>query len=156
MDLEGKIAGYSKKTLAIVVALVIVAGAIFYIGAKYEKRKLANLPKNNKCVTGEVKQSKKKAKETGATQAVDSITGVITARDAKSITVKMADGTSKVITLSEASLVIGDSVVANGQANPDGSFVEQTVTKAELAKPIDAASKKAVPTDTTNPAGSVK
>ena len=43
MQLEGKIMGYSKKTLAIVIALVLGAGIVFYAGAKYEKNKLMKL-----------------------------------------------------------------------------------------------------------------
>ena len=43
MNLEGKIYGYSKKTLAIIVLVLLVAGVMFYAGAKYEKRKLTSL-----------------------------------------------------------------------------------------------------------------
>jgi len=41
-NLEGKVAGYNKKTLAIVV-LVILAGVIFYAGTRYEKMRLSHL-----------------------------------------------------------------------------------------------------------------
>jgi hypothetical protein len=43
MNLEGKIYGYEKKILATIALVVFVAGAMFYAGAKYEKRKLSNL-----------------------------------------------------------------------------------------------------------------
>lgn len=43
MEEDGKIWGYNKKTLTIGLILVVVAGGIFYIGAKYEKNKLSNL-----------------------------------------------------------------------------------------------------------------
>ena len=43
MNLEGKIYGYEKKILAIIALVIFVAGAMFYAGAKYEKRKLSNL-----------------------------------------------------------------------------------------------------------------
>ena len=42
LNLEGKVAGYNKKTLAIVV-LVILAGVIFYAGTRYEKMRLSHL-----------------------------------------------------------------------------------------------------------------
>lgn len=40
---EEKIWGYSKKTLKTGLMLVIVAGGMFYVGAKYEKNKLSKL-----------------------------------------------------------------------------------------------------------------
>lgn len=40
MNLEGKVYGYSKKTLAIIVLVVLVGGVMFYAGAKYEKKKV--------------------------------------------------------------------------------------------------------------------
>jgi len=43
MEEDGKIWGYSKKALIIGLLLVVVAGGMFYIGAKYEKNKLSNL-----------------------------------------------------------------------------------------------------------------
>ncbi len=43
MNLEGKCCGYNKKTLAIIALVVLVAGVMFYAGAKYEKRKLTSL-----------------------------------------------------------------------------------------------------------------
>ena len=43
MPEEEKIMGYSKKTVRAVVVLVLVAGAMFYAGAKYEKSKLSKL-----------------------------------------------------------------------------------------------------------------
>lgn len=40
---EDMIWGYSKKTLTIGLMLIVVAGGMFYIGAKYEKNKLSKL-----------------------------------------------------------------------------------------------------------------
>jgi hypothetical protein len=43
MNEEGKIMGYDKKTLICIAVLVVVAGVMFYAGAKYEKSKLMKL-----------------------------------------------------------------------------------------------------------------
>ncbi|MEI6588028.1 MAG: hypothetical protein WCO05_03715 [Candidatus Moraniibacteriota bacterium] len=43
MNLEGTILGYNKKMLAFFALVIFVAGAMFYAGAKYEKRKLSSL-----------------------------------------------------------------------------------------------------------------
>jgi type II secretory pathway pseudopilin PulG len=43
MQLEGKVLGYSKKTVAMVLAFLIVAGVMFYAGAQYEKKKLGSM-----------------------------------------------------------------------------------------------------------------
>ena len=43
MPLEGKIMGTNKKTLASIIVLVLVAGIMFYAGAKYEKNKLSKM-----------------------------------------------------------------------------------------------------------------
>lgn len=58
---EEKIWGYSRKTLVSGLILVIVAGGMFYVGAKYEKNKLSKLGllKNG---TEQVVVSKKKKK----------------------------------------------------------------------------------------------
>ncbi|NCQ06055.1 MAG: hypothetical protein GW815_00630 [Candidatus Moranbacteria bacterium] len=58
--------GYDKKLLAFVIILVLVAGSMFYIGAKYEKNKLSRLGllKNG---TEQVKKQKKNKTEEVAT-----------------------------------------------------------------------------------------
>lgn len=70
MEEEGKIWGYSKKTLTIGLMLVVVAGGMFYIGAKYEKNKLSNLGllKNG---TEQASKEKKVKKSDAETQKAD-------------------------------------------------------------------------------------
>jgi len=43
MNLEGKVMGYNKKTVVCVLVLVLIAGGMFYAGAKFEKNKLLKL-----------------------------------------------------------------------------------------------------------------
>lgn len=70
MGEEEKIWGYSKKTLTVGLMLVVVAGGMFYVGAKYEKNKLSNLGllKNG---TEQASQEKKVKKSDTATQKAD-------------------------------------------------------------------------------------
>lgn len=67
---EEKILGYRKRTLIIGAILVVVAGGMFYTGAKYEKNKLSKLGllKNG---TEQVSPSKKQ--KTGATMNKDNV-----------------------------------------------------------------------------------
>ena len=43
INLEGKVCGYSKRMLVVIILLIFVSGIMFYAGAKYEKRKLLSL-----------------------------------------------------------------------------------------------------------------
>lgn len=73
------------------------------------------------------------------------VTGSIIKSDATTITVKMRDGSSKIIYLSDATtvgktvagtksdLAIGDNVMVNGKANADGSVVADNVA----IRPVD-------------------
>ncbi len=64
LNLEGKIYGYNKKTVALLALVVIVFGVAFYAGAMYEKKKLASLKSKggSAITTGTAKKKSKKAK----------------------------------------------------------------------------------------------
>jgi len=158
MNLEGKIGGYQKKTLVAAAIAIVVAGAVFYAGAKYEKAKLAKLPKSNTCaISDTTKVSKKQAAADAAAKAANSISGTITAKDARNITLKLADGTSKVIALDEATLTVGEAVTVVGQTNADGSFTTQSIGKTVVSAPTDTtATKKAKTPKTTTATDTVQ
>lgn len=65
INLEGKLYGYEKKTLAIIAMLILVAGVMFYAGAKYEKKKIgsAKAAKTSNNTTSGTKASKKSKKQ---------------------------------------------------------------------------------------------
>ena len=63
INLEGELYGYKKKTLAIVATIILVAGVMFYAGAKYEKKKLTALG-ILKCKNAQQSTKTKKAKNT--------------------------------------------------------------------------------------------
>ena len=59
---EGMIAGYRKKTLMTVLIAVVLVGAAFYAGAKYEKNKLSRLGLLKNGTSETQVQGKKKGK----------------------------------------------------------------------------------------------
>lgn len=79
INLEGAICGYNKKTLVVVTLLILVAGIMFYAGAKYEKKKLLSLG-FSKCenglpsATGKKKSKKQPAPIDNTTPPTDSST----------------------------------------------------------------------------------
>jgi len=150
VNLEGKIMGYEKKTLAIIVIVIIAALAAFYAGAKYEKHKLSALGLL-------VNKSATKKAAVG-----NSIKGTITAADDKSITIKMTNGSEKTIefsssmtfgtkgTGSASDLFIGELVVITGENNPDGSFAATNIRISKKSpKRSEVAPVEATPTPTS-------
>ena len=63
---DGMVLGYKKKTLAMVAIVVLVVGAAFYAGAKYEKAKLSRLG----LLSGSAKQSQVSEKKTKSAPVV--------------------------------------------------------------------------------------
>jgi nitrite reductase (NO-forming) len=61
---EDKIWGYSKKTLTTGLMVVVVAGGMFYAGAKYEKNKLSRLGLLKNGTEQVAKQKKQKTEAT--------------------------------------------------------------------------------------------
>ncbi len=141
MNLEGKIGGYNKKTLVSAGLIVVIALGMFYIGAEYEKGKLSKL--NSTCSLGKAKKSSKK--HSVVTPSANAISGTITAKDDKTVTLKMADGTTKIVDYTAATtvgknakstiadLVIGEEVTVSGQPNADGTFAADNIQKTKTA-----------------------
>ena len=129
VSLEGKFLGYEKKTLAVVGVVIIAALVAFYAGAKYEKHKLSAL--------GLLSGSKNSSKKAAA--ANPSLKGTVTAKDDKSVTIKMADGTTKTIsyspsmtfgksgTGSASEVFVGELVVIAGENDANGNFVPTNI-----------------------------
>lgn len=129
MDLKGKIIGYDKKILVVAGLLLIIAGIFFYAGAKYEKHKLSALG---------LLVDKSEVKKDGI-----SLRGFLTEKDDESVTIKLIDGTSKIIPFSAATtfganengqledLLIGQLLVIAGKNSPDGTFVAENIRKSK-------------------------
>lgn len=126
-EMKCTMCGYNKKTLAAVIILLLIAGGAFYIGAKYEKNKLAKL--------GLLKSSQNE----DTCKAKDSVTGEITAKINDTITIKTSDGNIQNVSVAVsmktekksadilANLAVGQQVIVKGVKNTDGSFSAQSI-----------------------------
>ena len=153
INLEGKIAGYEKKTLLVTAFIIIVALGAFYAGAKYEKHKLSAL---GLLVN---KSANKKP-------VANSIKGVVTSKDDTSVTIKMVDGTTKNIPFSgsltfgkdgvgsAADISTGELIIITGENNADGIFVPTNIriSKNSPKAPVTTAPDGTVTPGTTTPA----
>ncbi len=125
-----------NNIIVIVVGVaIVVGGGGFYAGMKYGQSKTAS------SLTARFQQGGfGQAGRTGGRQNGAGVTaGEILSKDATSITIKMRDGGSKIVFLSEGTqvmkaatgstsdLMIGAQVTAMGTANPDGSVTAQSV-----------------------------
>ena len=128
--------GYNKKTLVIVIALLLVASSAFYVGAKYEKNKLSRL--------GLLKN----AQNEDTCKAKDLVTGEITAITENAISIKTSDGNIQNVSISVlmktgkksapelAGLAIGQQVTVKGVKNVDGSFSAQSVKQVSATTQV--------------------
>ena len=138
-----------QKTLPLfLLAFIAVGGGSFYGGMKYQENKspttrggrnAANLynlsPEERQAFQG----MRGVGVRGGAPGGGGAVAGDIITTDDKSITVKLRDGGSKIVFLSDATeiskfatgtktdLTIGTTVTARGNANPDGSVTAQSV-----------------------------
>ncbi len=150
INLEGKIVGYEKKTLAIVAILIIGAAVVFYAGAKYEKHKLSAL---GLLVN---KSASKKVAE-------NSVKGTVTASDDKSVTLKMTDGSSKNIPYSTsmtfgadglgsaADIFVGELLVITGENDANGVFIPTNMRPSKNSPKAPATDNAASTPSTTAP-----
>jgi hypothetical protein len=133
-----------KNVMGITAVVLIVAGGAFYGGIKYADgraptgygSRIANLPEGAQM---RFQQSERGA-AVGAMRGGTLMTGgEIIGKDGQSITVKLQDGGSRIVFLSEstpiaksalgsmADLSIGENVTVTGSTNQDGSITAQSV-----------------------------
>jgi hypothetical protein len=126
-----------KKYIAVMVAIAVVFGAGgFFGGLKYQKSKTPQRAQAFRA--GQGGPGGNFAGRGGAGQGGFTV-GEIISKDDKSITVKMQDGSSKIVFLAGSSqivkstsgtvddLAVGTNVMVTGSANSDGSLTAQNV-----------------------------
>ena len=132
----------STNSLAITILVAVLVGAVaFYGGMQFEKTKtggtqaqLANGAGGGQRGFGRFGGG------AGARNGARPVTGTIVSQDANSITVKMQDGSTKIVNLTSSTTInksstaaisdlkTGEQVTAFGQANSDGSVNAQMVS----------------------------
>ena len=144
----------NKNLLIVIVAAVIAAGAGFFVGMKYGQARALN-PKTIAAMSQEQRQQLFAGFRSGngggggfggrggaggrGANGGGFVAGEILSKDDKSITVKMSDGSSKIVfvgasttvekpaTSTFADLLTGQQVVVMGQTNSDGSVTAQNI-----------------------------
>ena len=128
----------NKIILLVIAGVIIVGGGAFYAGTKYAG--VSRIPSGN--FTGQMRGNQNGVIGVGMRggQGLGGVTiGEIISKDDASITVKLPDGGSKIIFITDktavtkntagsvADLVVKENVVVNGSANSDGSINAQAI-----------------------------
>ncbi len=123
----------NKSLIMTVVAVLIVGVVAFYGGMQYQQRQRPNFAGLRGGQNGQQFQGR------GNLQGARPINGEIISQDDKSITVKMQDGSSKIVILSDQTMInkssegsksdlkTGEKVAVFGTENSDGSVTAQNV-----------------------------
>lgn len=137
-----------NKKVKIAAIVVVVGGVSFYSGLKYDQsRNSASLAQGVRSfanLSPEERQTRMQQFGAGGGQRSaraggGAASGEVISKDDKSVTVKLRDGGSKIIFLSDATSVaksvdgsakditVGEQITASGSPNSDGSITAQSV-----------------------------
>ncbi len=120
----------NKLITIVVVVAVVVGGGAFYGGMKYAQNKSAS---DRQQRFGQVAGTNNGGQRGGL------VSGDIISKDSQSITVKMRDGSSKIVFYSDSveiskfvagvvgDLAVGKTVSVTGKTNSDGSITATTI-----------------------------
>lgn len=126
----------NKSILITIVVALIVGAAAFYGGMQYQQKQRPNFASGQFRGGGNGQQFQGR----GNFQGSRPINGEIISQDDKSITVKMQDGSSKIVILSDQTeinkasegskedLKTGERITAFGTENSDGSVTAQNIS----------------------------
>lgn len=137
----------TNQIIAIFVLLLVVGGAAFFGGTKYQQRKnISGFNRQNTGIQGRGQgmgqgpgQDGNVAKNRGQVAGFRQTIGEIINIDDKSITVKLADGSSKIVLLSDSltvsqatsaaktDLKVGVKIAVSGDQNTDGSIIGRNI-----------------------------
>ncbi len=131
-----------KKIILFIAVAMFVGGGLFYGGLKYGGRRALALGRQARM--GQMGGIGMRGARGG--NAGGFATGEIISKDDKSITIKLRDGGSKIIFVTQATPVtksvagslndaaVGEQVVVSGATNPDGSISAESI-QIRLASP---------------------
>lgn len=141
----------NKIISLVVIAVILIAGA-FYGGMKYGQMSGGPSAQNFKNMTPDQRQAafagaRGTAGQGNRAGAIGggNISGEILNQTEKNITIKMRDGSSKIVMLADSTkinksveglktdLAVGKQVMINGTANSDGTITAESVTLTPLA-----------------------
>jgi hypothetical protein len=126
-----------KCIIASAITIVIVAGLSFYGGMQYQKSQTRN--NFSSFQNGDFQSIRNNGRISGAGNGANIVNGQIISKDEDSITVKIQDGSSKIIFLSGNTQINkfdqgtlddisnGQNVMITGTSNSDGSITAQSI-----------------------------
>jgi len=136
----------NKNLITTIVLILVVGGVSFFGGVKYQQNKKPNFSnqlQNSQGVRAQGGQKGEIGQNAGTAQrnksGVTPVNGEIISSDDKSVTVKLVDGSSKIVILSDntsinkaaqgtrTDLSVGQKVLVMGQTNTDGSITAQNI-----------------------------
>jgi hypothetical protein len=126
-----------KIIIPIIIVLVIaIAGGAFYGGMKYGQNKISSQRSSFQNLSPEQRQQFAQ----GAGRAgANFLSGEVISKDEKSLTIKLPDGSTKIIFFSDSTQIskttegsigdieIGKQIMVSGDQNSDGSYTAKTI-----------------------------
>src|SRR4030042_6179104 len=125
----------NKNIIITILLLIIIAGGAFFAGMKYQQKKIPSF-------TGQFANGQNLRNGNGQARIGNGfrpVNGEIIGSDDKSITVKLQDGSSKIVLFSDTTqinkadtgtkedLKVGETVAVFGTDNSDGSVTAQNI-----------------------------
>lgn len=132
----------NKNIIIFAIALIAVGAGAFFGGTYYEKKSLGSqeMIRSGNFSYGSNRAARPQGeKPSGGQNRGNFSTGEIISKDDQSITVKMSDGSTKIVYFSTSTtigkmnqgtaddLAVGQNVLANGENNTDGSLSAQNI-----------------------------
>jgi hypothetical protein len=140
-----------KKILPIILVVIIIVGAgVFYGGMKYGQSKTSSgnpSGQNFQNLTPEQRQQLSQNRAGRGGNGENFLSGEVISKDQQSLTIKMPDGSSKIIFFSDSTKVsktidgatsdieTGKQIMVSGSQNSDGSYTAQTIQIRQLPLP---------------------
>jgi hypothetical protein len=133
----------SKNIIIVILIVLIVGGGMFFAGTKYQQGKRGNIAR-------QFDGQRMMGTGNGNQNGFRPVNGDIVSVDDKSITVKLVDGSSKIVLISDKTeinkaeiatstdLKVGEKVAVFGTSNADGSVTAQNIQLNPIARVIQS------------------